>query len=299
MFVGLLLLLLVGLLWLKSRLDDSSPRFSRNIGQGASSAAVNWVHYFDASVFSEPSLADTLVIIYIARDFSANLVALESSTGRVQWTTDLPLEQRGIKTLVSSYQIVYAGTARGIVAYKALTGEQLWSTQLGHGGVSIIAQLDSRALRVYYGQDIYELDPTTGQIVAKEPKPAPVWIADGVAIYRLTDKHIEGIDIHTGLKVWDNHDQALLVDEVVPPVTYQDQTLIVGTDTRGICALDLKTGTYNWCRQESYISKISIDSQTDLGYILRKDFVLLQIDLRTGNLLQETQILPAQLPQSM
>jgi hypothetical protein len=66
--------------------------------------------------------------------------------------------------------------------------------------------------------------------------------------------------------------------------------LIIGF-IKGICALNLQTSKYSWCHPEIYISDIAIDYQSQLGYAMREDLVLLTIDLRTGNVLGEIQFL--------
>jgi len=68
---------------------------------------------------------------------------------------------------------------------------------------------------------------------------------------------------------------------------------LVGGKDKWICAGDLQTGKNHWCRTETYISKVAIDLQSQTGYAMRDDFVLVTIDLQTGNVLGETSFLPS------
>jgi hypothetical protein len=67
----------------------------------------------------------------------------------------------------------------------------------------------------------------------------------------------------------------------------------------GLCALDIETGNFKWCRSERYISNIGIDADEAAGYILRSDFILEKVDLSTGATLAEIQFFPIELPREM
>ena len=58
--------------------------------------------------------------------------------------------------------------------------------------------------------------------------------------------------------------------------------------------MKLRNGEDGWCRPEAYISRVAVDRQSQLGYAMRDDFVLVTIDLKTGNVLGETSFLSSE-----
>ena len=83
------------------------------------------------------------------------------------------------------HKIERAGSARGLVAnqntlfittstftdaYEIPTGVSKWSTRLGDGHVSVISQIDSNLLRIYYGDKLIEIEPQTGQVLSTSLK---------------------------------------------------------------------------------------------------------------------------------
>jgi hypothetical protein len=92
--------------------------------------------------------------------------------------------------------------------------------------------------------------------------------------------------------LWTNH-RAFYIDEGQEPLDIGDEKLLVGF-VRGICVLDLRTGEYSWCHPEIYSSHMAVDYQSQRGFAMRDDLVLLTIDLQTGNILGETSFLSSE-----
>ena len=92
------------------------------------------------------------------------LVAIDVRTNITLWEQKLPVE-RNVRAggLFADESTVFVVTTFNVDAYEAITGEPKWSAALGAGSVSIISQLDSDVVRIYYGDRVYEVDAITGE----------------------------------------------------------------------------------------------------------------------------------------
>ncbi len=146
-------------------------------------------------------------------------------------------------------------------------------------------------LRVYYGETVYELDLVSGKVISSLPRQELYWMVSHIEIRQLSPELMVGEDRTTGKQIWENHNRAFSLDP--PPLDFDDHTVVVKTIGRGLCALNLETGKYAWCRSETYISNLAIHYDMGAGYVLREGFVLEKIDLQTGTVLAETAFLPS------
>jgi outer membrane protein assembly factor BamB len=196
--------------------------------------------------------------------------------------------------LLADQNAVFVVTTYEVDAYDAKTGVIKWSSPLGQGHVSIMSQLDSNVLRVYYGDQIYELDSGTGKILSVMPKGATVWISGNTVL-----RGFGAFDRQTGKLLWSEGYPFYLNEGIEPEDLGTDFLLVAmepgSTFIRGICALDLHTGLHNWCRPEEFNSLMGVDPQSQVGYAVRGDFVLLTIDLQTGKVLGETSFISSEL----
>ncbi len=296
--IFLALLVLVGALWG----CKPKPGVTRTIGTSTQQVKALWVRQ-DISALSVASHPDEM--IYALSSARDSLVALDAGNGAEKWRISLPFERSGVRELLTDGKAVFAATTLGVDAYDAATGALMWSTTLGAGHVSVIPQLDAGLVRIYYGDVIYEIDLETGSILSSEPKETTIWIIDGIALRSSPTNELAAMDRESGEQLWAKG-QPFYINEGQGPQDLGPDILIVGREpaptanyARGICALNLRTGTDNWCRAETYLSEIAIDRQSQSGYALRDDFVLVTIDLQDGSIVGETSFLPNALPDDL
>jgi outer membrane protein assembly factor BamB len=225
----------------------------------------------------------------LARD---NLIAFDIRSGTTIWKTELPFERSGAHSLLADENTVFVVTSVSVDAYEVTTGELKWSTRLGDGHVSIVSQLDSDKVRVYYGDKLHEIDSETGKILTTLPKDIIVWVLDDIILQETPTYKLIAINNQTDELLWTN-DRGPYVREDYKPQDIGGDNLIVGF-VRGICVLNLQTGEYSWCRPEIDITKLAIDYQSQQGFAMQDDLVLLTIDLQTGNVLGETSFLSSE-----
>jgi outer membrane protein assembly factor BamB len=229
-------------------------------------------------------------VIYAMPYTGDSLKAIDISKGATKWEIALPLERGGgADTLLTDQDAVFVLTSTELDAYKVATGELKWSTKLGSGHVSKVAQLDLDSIRVYYGDNLYEVDKETGNILSALPKYDMIWRTGNIVFQETPDYKLSAFDKQSGNTLWTNN-PSFYVREGQEPINIDKDSLVVGV-TKGICTLNIHSGKYSWCHPEIYISDMAIDYQSQLGYAMREDLVLLTIDLRTGNVLGETRFL--------
>jgi outer membrane protein assembly factor BamB len=236
-------------------------------------------------------------VSYVMTFSRESLVAIENRSGAILWQVALPLERGGgARGLLANQNTVFVVTSIEIDAYEATTGALKWSTNLGGGHVSIVSQLDSDTVRIYYGDKLFEIDPETGKILSTAPKDSIIWVSGNVVIKTQPNNRLAAFDKQTDESLWTKCDMCdmFYAREDKEPQHIDTDTLIVGYKDKRICALDLLIGKDRWCRPEAYISKVAIDHQSQLGYAMRDDMVLVTIDLQTGNVLGETSFLSSE-----
>ena len=244
--------------------------------------------------------ADRTGDFYATIQTSLSYFAFDTRTGEYVWKNNLCTGRDGGRTIIVSKPILYAATALGIYACQANTGEYVWYTRLGNGHVAVIPQLepDASILRVYYGDLVYELDPSSGEIQDKYSKGDLHWKIGQVGIYSDERDFMEGRDLETGKVLWENRQNVFWVDEWAIPLQLDSNTLLVKVLGAAICRFDFVEGIYNWCSDQEYLSNISVDAQNLVGYAIRSDFVLVGIDLQTGAIQSETGFSPSELPEN-
>jgi len=257
-----------------------------------------------------PAIKNETIFTYIPPSFISRngVVSLDAITDTLNWQSAGCTDIDGGSDLIVHEQEVIVTGALGIYACKISDGTRIWSKQLGYGHVSVVPQLDvnSSILRVYYGESIFELDPASGDMINKQPIDNILWIVNQVVIYQYSDKYMGAKDRVTGLTKWENHDKVFSVSEWRKPQLYDNQSLIVFMSAyvtvtpfgREVCLFNYITGNYAWCRPEKYISHFGIIEKEGIGYILRDDFVLVKVNLRTGEVLDETSFSPNHLPEN-
>ena len=301
----LFVLLLLGLNWaIGSWKNKPLPTVTRTVGTSTQSAVVMWVGH---DLMASPIASNTAGMIFALSLDRDHLVALSAKDGTTLWQTAIPFERAGVRGMTATDNAVFVISTLYADAYEATTGQLLWSTKLGTGHVSVIPQydIDAGVLRVYYGNKLYEIAPTSGEVLVEKPNGGVYWILDKVTLYVLVGQKLMALDQVSNEQLW-TKGGLFFIDEGQEPKRLSKDVLLVaeqtaGTSnyTAGICALSLRTGDYLWCRPETYVSNLAIDSQSQMGYALRGDFVLVTIDLQDGSILGETSFLPSALPEEL
>jgi outer membrane protein assembly factor BamB len=257
---------------------------------GASTQEVD-VLWLKQEVFTQTTgYGEIMYAMPISRD---SLKAINISDGTTLWNTALPLERGGgARGLLANPNAVFVTTSIFADAYDPNTGELIWSTSLGDGHVSVVPQLDTKLLRVYYGNRLIDLETETGKIIASTDKDDVVWISENTILQISPSGQLTAINQQTGNSIWSNK-KSFYIDESQEPINIGNEKLIVGL-IKGICVLDLRTGEYSWCHPEIDISNVATNNQSQLGFAVRNDLMLLTIDLETGNVLGETRFLSSE-----
>jgi outer membrane protein assembly factor BamB len=282
-----LFIILAILLWkVPEWLEKPLPQIAHTFASSTESNEVIWLADWSFTKIT----GNESRVIYAMPYTRENLMALDVNDGSVIWRTELPLERGGgARGLTANQDAVFVATSIFVDAYKTDTGELKWSTRIGDGHVSVITQLDSNLIRVYYGSNLIELDPEIGAITSITPKNDIVWKLGNRTLQVSLSNYLTSIDEQTGSLLWTN-DRLFYLDEGQDPLSIGNDNLLVGF-LRGVCLLSLQTGEYIWCRPEINIANVAVDYKSQRGYAMRSDLVLLTIDLQTGEVLGETRFL--------
>jgi outer membrane protein assembly factor BamB len=290
------------LLWICSPPPEEPLRITRTLASSTKDVSILWLRQDIPTLIA----TDAEGIAYATRLFGKNnLIAFDIKSGSTKWMIDLPFELGGAVGIFAGQNTVFVITGSYVNAYEKTVGELKWSLKLGDGHVSVVSQLDDSVLRVYYGDTLFEIDPETGIVLASKPKRDLIWITGNIEFHTSSANRLTAFDGNSNQRLW-NLDRSFFISEGWKPKESEEGVLIVGYQAlmsnsliREICALNLRTGKYNWCHTENYISDIAIDRQSQIGYVMRADFVLEEIDLSTGSILGEIRFLPNTLPEEM
>ena len=285
-----LFIIVVVLLWLfQTWAQRTQPRISHVLDSSTQHVNVLWLKQGDVSNITAANTDGKVFTMPLTEDSISSIDVKSSST---LWKIELPFERSGARGMLANTDTIFTVDSTRADAYETTTGELIWSTELGDGHVSVIPQLDSNVLRIYLGDDVIELDLKTGKILSKIPKDTKIWVSGNVILQTSPSSQLIALDKQSSEILWTSN-RLFYLDERHEPLDIGRNSLLVGF-TRGVCALNLKNGEYYWCHPEIYISDVAIDYQSQLGYAMREDLVLLTIDLQTGDVLGETSFLSSQ-----
>lgn len=282
LFIMFVMLLLI----LSACLQRPQTQIIHTLGTSTQHVDVLW---FRQEIFTQTTdnSGEVIFVMPISRD---SLMAIDIRDGTTIWNTKLPIERGGgARKILANQNTVFVATSIYMDAYDKTTGDLKWSTKLGDGHVSVIPQLDSDLLRVYYGDRLIEIDPNDGEIVTETPKNEIVWMFGNMILQSTPASQINALDKQSGEILWTNP-RSFHLDEGQEPLDIGNGRQLVGF-VNGTCELDLQTGEYPWCLPEINISNITVDPQSQLGFAMRDDLILLTIDLQTGDVLGETSFL--------
>lgn len=289
-------------LWINRTPPEEPLRVVRNLSSSSREINVLWVRENIPPLIK----ADSEGVIFATQLYGDGILeAVDAVSGSPLWKIDLPWELGGAVELLVDAKMVYVTSSTHMNAYDKKGGKLRWSVELGKGHVSIVSQLDGEILRVYYGDKIFEIDTEAGEIITSKPKEDIIWIIDDL-IFRMSPAgQISAFD-HRSKQIWNELRPSFFISDEWAPQKSAADALVIGNRALSsyslieeICVLNLQTGKCNWRHREYYISNIAIDEQSQLGYIMRDDFVVEGIDLETGNVLEEIHFSPSVLSEEM
>lgn len=266
-------------------LEKSGPKAIHSIALPSQSISVLWI---DAENYSRIATNGSSIIFAIP--FTGDVEAINIHNGGIVWKVELPPERGGARELLANQEAVFVVTSIFLDAYKITTGELMWSTKLGDGHVSIFLQLDDDLLRVYYGDQIIEVDTKTGKIINVISNTSTVWVQDNIILQKDSSNYLIGLNKQSGDHLWIG---SVYIGEGHNPLEVGNEGLIVSVE-KGICKLNLKTGRYNWCHPEIDISNIAINEKAQVGYAIQDDIRLVTLNLNDGKIMSQEQFLSNQ-----
>lgn len=290
------------LIWINRNPPEKPPRVVRSLSSSTNDFRVLWV------MENIPPLikTDGEGVIFVTQLYGSGVLeSIDVISGSIIWKISLPRELSGMTELLVNKNMVYVVSSTHVNAYEKKDGTLRWSIELGKGHVSIVSQLEEEILRIYYGNNIFEINSKTGKIDRSIPKEDIIWTINNLTFRRSSTGQISAFNERSEL-IWSQPQPSFFVSDEWIPENAATDVLVIGYQALSsysliekICALNLQNGMYNWCRKESYISNFAIDSKSQLGYIMRDDFVIEVINLKTGEVSEEIHFSPSVLSEEM
>ena len=156
---GIAVILLWGIPALLDRLSSTTVTYI--LDPSVQSVKVIWIRN---EIFTRIASngSEILFAMPISRD---HIEFIDINDGNILQKINLPLERGGgARGLIANQNTLFITTSIFTDAYEIPTGTVKWSTRLGDGHVSVIPQIDSNLLRIYYGDKLIEIEPQTGQV---------------------------------------------------------------------------------------------------------------------------------------
>ena len=160
--------------------------------------------------------------------------------------------------MIGDAVIAYAGGEKGLLAYRAATGEPLWSASTGHDGYSspqwITIGGESQVL-AFDDAGIVAVDPATGAVRWRHEAAAPhMWrtvqphlIGDRQILFGSEDLGLVSLDLKQAQSAW-AASKRWATNKLKP--AYDDFVVsdgsIFGFDGAMFCCLDAETGQRRW-----------------------------------------------------
>ena len=242
--------------------------------------------------------------IVFAQDAQGFLYAIDTETGKLCWEKQLPVNGLPalIDGLVADEGMVYAGTGKGLCAFEARTGKQLWRNEgwgQGEGTTSTLTLGNGLLIGSAQWNALYGNDAQTGE---------KLWVASdnglrnrgaspamhGALLYLISDKSFFILEAATG-KVIVRKPLPYNVDVTSTPLL-TDKEIIFGSAQKGLIALDSETLEEKWTcpvgdalvytcpysRQSSATIETSAVWAGDIVYVAASDGTVYGINKENG-----------------
>lgn len=203
------------------------------------------------------SVKNTIAIdsdLVFAQDAQGMLYAIDAASGKLSWEKQLPVNGLPaiIEGLVANEGVVYAGAGKGLCAYEAQSGKQLWKNEdwgQGEGTTSTLTQGNGLLICGAQWSALYGNDAKTGKklweatengLRNRGASPA----MHGSLLYLISDKSFFILEAATG-KVVVRKPLPYNVDVTSTPLL-TDKEIIFGSAQKGLVALDSETLEEKW-----------------------------------------------------
>jgi outer membrane protein assembly factor BamB len=251
---------------------------------------VTWKFQADSPIRSSPTVVGGTVFV-AAED--GLVLALELSTGRERWRTDVGAELGAATPLAIDDGIVLGDRAGVVHALDRQTGAEQWRATVdgpiagaaADGGDSIMVATESGTA--------YQIDPSSGEIEWQSELPGGVSrsiaATDDLVYCAVSGGLLVVLHAHDGSIAW-QAEVATGGDGGTPTVAAGLAFAATGLDTddletRGIVALDARTGEMRW-HLPSPTGAVTYTPAVvdDTAYIVSEDESVVAVDVDTGEL---------------
>src|SRR5262245_35180509 len=242
--------------WPKFRFDAANTGFNpyETILSPSNVADLRLLWRRNVQVFrSSPVVVDG--VLYIGSDSDKGVVALDSATGVVLWTSHTGNIVQSTPTVDGG--VVYVGSGRSVLALDAHTGTVLWNRQLQRKVWSSAAVVGGD-LYVGSGNDVVSLDAADGSILwttSVGPMQASPAVAGGrVFVVTLNDHVVHALDQATGTQLWTVATGLQGGNQSIASPAYSNGVVYVSGIPK-LYAIDAVTGTGLWTGDTQFISQ--------------------------------------------
>lgn len=268
------------------------------------------VWHFTTGNSIKNSIASGKGLIF-AQDSHGYIYALRIADGTLAWKAKPAVRDSAVTAgIVYANGILYAGQHRNLAAYDASSGKMLWRDTAATGWLATVntVSVENGVLvtSANWG-GLYGLDATTGKLLWKHDdsdirtQAASAVFHDG-KIYAKGEYQLFELEPRTGKILRRQQLPAGLHSATAPVVA--DGLILVGTSTRGLMAIDLKTFAIRWeCKEIQpalldtapyhWRTRTVESSPVVLGntiWIGANDGFLYALDLQTGRLKQKLDV---------
>lgn len=233
-----------------------------------------------------------------AADVDGLVVAMDRTTGKVNWKQDLEVPISG--AVGAGYGLVLVGTLRGeVLALDVSTGEERWRSQVSsevlaapavNGDVVVVQTQDDRviALEIDTGAQrwSYESSPA---VLTLRGTGAPL-LTNQLAVAGLSSGKVVALDTRRGLPVWEQRvavpqgrSELERVVDIDGGLLLFGGTLYVASFQGRAAALDLESGRILWQRDASTATGVALGYGS--VYVSQADGTVLGIDERSTTVL--------------
>ena len=220
----------------------------------ATSGKLLWRHAVENSIKNSIALEKGNVF---AQDVDGNLYAVNAQSGELAWKKKLQVSVLPalVGGLCTADGKVYAGSGKGLAAFDAVTGQEIWrntSWGQGAGSTATLALNDNVIIGNAHWGAMHANDVKTGKhlwsmsgdgIRHRSSSPA---MKDGL-LYVISDQSFFVIDPQKG-EIITKKELGYSVNVTSTPLITEDE-IIFGTAQRGVIALDRKTLEEKWMFQ--------------------------------------------------
>jgi outer membrane protein assembly factor BamB len=207
------------------------------------------------------------------------LVAIDVIDGRIVWR--MPLD--AVLTPATGDGLVFAASAREVIALEQVTGTVQWRTPLPDGLAAPLYWDTGWLIASTAAGDLVALHAQDGRVLWRQPLGSPLAVVPtpaGDRLYvALADGRIAALALDTGEPAW-----SVSLSEPVTGLLALDDQLMVGTRKNLLRSLSLRDGRIRWSQRAGADPAGAPVADDRRIYFAALDNVLRAIDRRTGNL---------------